>query len=123
MQEGTIHQEAGAGSTSAIELRLAAERACSAAPREGSRNSNSTGASSSAGRAAKTIAVRHPQACAAGPLKKKLSAPPIGTPNMNNARALARRSGGNRSPIQLVAAGANVASPTATPSREASSRG
>ena len=51
----------------------------------------------------------------------KLSAPPMGTPSMKTAMARERRAGGNRSPIQLVAAGAQTASPTATPSRETSS--
>src|SRR5258708_12727744 len=75
----------------------------------------------SAGAAAKAIAARQQYAWASEPLKKKLSAPPTGTPSMNSARTRERLSGGNRSPSQLVAAGAQAASPTPTPTREKSS--
>ncbi len=92
----------------------------SLAPRSGSGSSNSAGTRSSAGAAANTIAARQPYAWASGPLKKKLSAPPTGTPNMKSARTRERLSGGKRSPSQLVAAGAQPASPTPTPIREKS---
>src|SRR5712671_96903 len=92
----------------------------SLAPRTGSGSSNNAGISISAGAAAKAIAVRHPYAWASDPLKKKLSAPPTGTPSMNSARTRERLSGGKRSPSQLVAAGAQPASPTPTPIREKS---
>src|SRR5262245_63445440 len=42
---------------------------------------------------------------------------PTGRPIMKTPSARARRAGGNRSPISDVAAGAQVASPTPTPSR------
>jgi len=87
------------------------------APRAGSRTSSNNGNRIIAGAAALTSAVRHPHACAIGPHNKKLSAPPIGTPNMNKDSTRARRFAGNRSPIQLVPAGAHTASPTPTPSR------
>src|SRR5882672_2092099 len=50
------------------------------APRIGSWSESSAGTSSTAGTAARTIAVRQPNACAAGPLKKLLKDWPIGTP-------------------------------------------
>lgn len=51
----------------------------------------------------------------------KLSITPTGTAIMNPAMARARRSAGNRSPIQLVATGAHTASPIPTPMRVAKS--
>src|SRR6266566_4932244 len=90
------------------------------APRIGSCNVSSAGISSSAGTAASTMAARHPKACATGPLQKLLNARPMGTPSMNSASAPERLCDGNRSPSQLVATGAQTASPTATPSREKS---
>src|SRR5258708_14284108 len=89
----------------------------SAAPRSGSLSKSSTGASSKAGIAAAIIARRHPKACAIGPLKKKLSAPPTGTPSMNRASGRDRPCGGERSPNQLVAGGAQAAPPPAPPPR------
>jgi len=92
----------------------------SEAPRIGSCSKSSAGSSNSAGIAAATIAVRHPKACATGPLKKLLNPRPMGTPSINSARAPERLFDGNRSPSQLVPTGAQTASPTATPSREKS---
>src|SRR5258708_38539866 len=87
----------------------------SAAPRSGSLSKSSTGASSKAGIAAAIIARRHPKACAIGPLKKKLSAPPTGTPSMNRASGRDRPCGGERRPNQLGGGGGAGAAPTAPP--------
>src|SRR6267154_105294 len=116
-----IHQRVGIRRMLHIEPRGSVGGCISLAPRTGSGSSNNAGIRISAGAAAKAIAVRHPYAWASDPLKKKLSAPPTGTPSMNSARTRERLSGGNRSPSQLVAAGAQAASPTPTPIREKSS--
>ena len=68
-----------------IEPRNSVGGCISLAPRTGSGSSNNAGISISAGAAAKAIAVRHPYAWASDPLKKKLSAPPTGTPSSGGA--------------------------------------
>src|SRR5882762_10732496 len=103
-----IHQSVGIRRMLHIEPPDSVGGCISLAPRTGSGSSNNAGISISAGAAAKAIAVRHPYAWASDPLKKKLSAPPTGTPSMNSARTRERLSGGNRSPSQLVAAGAHA---------------
>ena len=55
------------------------------------------------------------------PLTKKLIASPSGRPSMKIDIARARRSAGTRSPISELAVGAQVASPTPTPSRKTNS--
>src|SRR5262249_56364056 len=73
------------------------------------------------GRAATETAGGRPRCSATGPLTKKLSANPSGRPSMNNDLARARRSAGTRSPISELATGAQLASPTPTPSRSVKS--
>src|SRR5579864_5615707 len=115
------HTESPANDGFAVDERESDAARGSLAPRAGSRSSSNAGTSTRAGAAARAIDARQPYACAMGPLKKKLSAPPTGTPSMKSASTRERRSGGNRSPSQLVAAGAQAASPTPTPTREKSS--
>src|SRR3954470_15522859 len=116
--EMAIHQKVGTRSTAQIDPASTGGACFSEAPRAGSGSMSSKGIKISAGAAATIMAARHPILCAMGPLKKKLSAPPTGTPSINKASGLERFSAGNRSPIQLVAVGAAVASPTPTPNLE-----
>src|SRR4051794_39877348 len=108
--EAMIHHSVGMRRIDQADLGITGAPA-SEAPRLGSCKSTRAGTSSSAGTAATTIAVRHPNACATGPLQKLLSARPMGTPSMNSASAPERLCEGNRSPSQLVATGAQTASP------------
>src|ERR1700751_5712167 len=121
--EAIIHHSVGMRSTLHIEPRASGARWLSLAPRSGSGIISKAGIRNNAGTAANTIAARQPYACAIGPLKKKPSAPPTGTPSMNSPSTRERLVGGNRSPSQLVAVGAQAASPTPTPTREKSSIG
>src|SRR5436305_9734825 len=107
--EMAIHQKVGTRSTAQMELASAGGACFSEAPRAGSGSMSSKGIKISAGAAATIMAARHPILCAIGPLKKKLSAPPTGTPNIKSASGLDRFSAGKRSPIQLLAVGAAVA--------------
>ena len=91
------------------------------AGRSGSLNHSTAGISTSPGTAASTIAMRQPCACATGPLIAALNMMPTGTAIMNPAMARARCATGIRSPIQLVAAGVQTASPIPTPRRVANS--
>lgn len=88
-----------------------------ATPAPGSRSNSNAGASTSPGSAATASATLQPKACATGPPTEKLRKPPTGTAIMNHAMARVRRAAGTRSASQLVAAGAQTASPTPTPSR------
>src|SRR5271156_136843 len=112
-----IHHKVGTRSRADSDPALLTVRVSSDAPRAGSWTRSNRGTRRIAGAAALTIAVRQPHPCAIGPHNKKLSAPPTGTPSMNSDRKRARRFAANRSPIQLVPAGAQTASPTPTPSR------
>ena len=78
-------------------------------------------ASTSPGTPATKNAAGQPWCSATAPLTKKLSANPSGRPSMNTDIARARRSAGTRSPISELAAGAQLASPTPTPSRSTNS--
>src|SRR6185437_9172744 len=115
--ERVIHQKVGIRSTAQMEPASTGGACVSAAPRAGSCSISSSGTKRSAGAAATIIAARHPNLNAIGPVKKKLSAPPTGTPSIKSASGFERRSAGKRSPIQLVAVGAAAASPTPTPRR------
>src|SRR5271168_1469663 len=84
--EAMIHHRVGIRKTDQKEPVECANVPVSAAPLRGSGNVRSSGMSNTAGSAAVTIAARHPKACAIGPLRKKLSALPTGTPSMNKAR-------------------------------------
>src|SRR5580658_2034266 len=114
-----IHHKVGTRSRADNDRLLSTAKASSDAPRAGSCRRSKRGTRRIAGAAALTIAVRQPHRCAIGPHNKKLSAPPTGTPSMNSDKTRARRFTANRSPIQLVPAGAQTASPTPTPSRVA----
>ena len=91
------------------------------ASRSGSRSHSSAGTSNAAGAAASARAARQPHACAAGPVTAELSITPTGTAIMKPAMARARRPAGTIAPIQLLAAGAQTASPIPTPRRVAAS--
>src|SRR5437016_7526990 len=116
--DARIHHGVGGRRRPGADVPTAGTGCVSLAPRRGSSSISNVGTSTSAGAAATTMAARQPCACASGPLEKYASAPPNGTPNMNNASTRERLSAGKRSPSQLVAAGAHVASPSPTPTRE-----
>src|SRR5882724_5905557 len=90
----TIHQNVGTRNTAQIEPASIGGACFSEAPRLGSRSISNSGTRRSAGAAATTIAARHPNLSAIGPVKKKLSAPPTGTPSIKSARGLERPSAG-----------------------------
>ena len=114
--EAAIHHSAGIlNSENGADPRPAS----AAAKRTGSGNHSNAGTRTNAGAAASAKATRHPCACATGPVMAKLSITPTGTAIMKPAMARARRAAGTRSPIQLVAAGAQTASPIPTPRRVA----
>ena len=62
---------------------------------------------------------KHP--CVTMPLMSELAPMPNGMPSMKTLMARERRVGPKRSPMREFAAGAQVASPTPTPSRTANS--
>ena len=92
-----------------------------AVSRAGSFSQSSAGTSKMDGAAASANAVRQPHACAAGPVIAELSITPTGTAIMKPAMARARCPAGTSAPIQLLAAGAQTASPIPTPKRVAAS--
>src|SRR4051794_36691067 len=115
--ESVIHQKVGIRNTAQMEPASMGGACVSAAPRAGSCSMSSSGTKRSAGAAATIIAARHPNFKAIGPVKKKLSAPPTGTPSIKSASGFERRSAGNRPQTKLVGVGAAVPPPTPTPRR------
>src|SRR5438045_3263025 len=95
--EAMIHHSVGRRSKPSADVPTAGTGCVSLAPRRGSSSISNVGTSTSAGAAATTMAARQPCACASGPLEKYASAPPNGTPNMNNASTRERLSAGKRS--------------------------
>src|SRR5260370_24929787 len=83
--EAMIHQSVGIRRMAHTDAPANDAAFGSLAPRPGSRSITSAGTNRSAGAAASAMETRQPYPCASGPLKKKLSAPPTGTPSMQSA--------------------------------------